>query len=232
LFQTSGFTVRSATGPDDGSLIRHQVETARRTGCRGVVWAELTMPEDEVYRLRACLQSSALDEGTAPEFVLSGSWHRIVDGAVRNVATVFDGAGSEILQLTKWAPFTIGDRVEDIAPGQEIPVLLTETSLAVLAICRDFLDDAAEPPYTRLNVELAFVPSMAGAEGRMATLRGHASTANSMRIRYGTRTLVVLQPPQPEGNELGHLLIFPERPLEADPVEAHDVLVPCPLATR
>ncbi|MDH7975439.1 hypothetical protein QH494_24900 [Sphingomonas sp. AR_OL41] len=228
------FTIQGLTGFDAAPLIAQQIRDARREACSGLVWAELTMDGQSVDVVRAELARQGMENGSRPDFVVTGSRHERVGDTMRNVATVMDGTGELLFDLFKWARFNIGPRWEGITAGSEIPLLITEGQLSVMAICRDFLDDGEqEPPYCRLDVDLAIVPSMAPASSTEATMMGHAATAQTMRHRYATQTLVVLQPPEAAPGSVGRVLPFPDRPLAAPQGQSVDASWHlCPLAPR
>ncbi|HVK81724.1 MAG TPA: hypothetical protein VM915_14045 [Verrucomicrobiae bacterium] len=112
-------------------------------------------------------------------------------------------------------------------------MLVAEDELIVFAICRDFLQETCEVPYRNLPVDLAIVPSMTGGIPDADTMAGHAATAQTMRVRYGTRTLVVAQPSEPgESEAIGEVLAFPRRPLREGAELAYDPLHICILEMR
>ena len=206
------FTIASVSGFDGPAMIADQVRLSRADGCLAIVWAELTMSEDSLAAVRSELSDQALDAGISPDFVVAGSWHQTVNGHMRNVSHVLDGGGSDIFQLFKWAKFKLGGRVEAIEPGSEIPILVTEGELTVMAICRDFLLLDKEPPYCIINADIAIVPSMSPSDSEAVTIAGHETTAKTMAIRFGTQTLIVSQPPTPKQGSTGHVLEFPGQP--------------------
>lgn len=210
--ETGEFVVDAVTGFDGISLIDSQIKSGVENTCSAIVWAELTMDDGAVGHLKASLTSSALERPHTFDFVVAGSWHRTLDGLMRNTGEVLTGSGDHICHLVKWSKYKLDQRREAIEPGHEIPVLVGEEELVVLAICKDFLaDDDKEPPYGQLNVDLAVVPSM----GDLKTLWGHAATATKMRARYGTLTLVVQQPSEPLEGLDGFVLNFPRSPFES-----------------
>jgi len=207
------FVVESLEGFDAETMIKAQLEAARKDRCSAIVWAELTMPSGSVAQVREALAACALDEDPSCDFVVVGSWHERDGDLVRNISPVLDGGGQKLFDIVKWAKFKIGGRIEGIAPGDEIPILINDDELIVMAICRDFLQDTEEPPYCALDVDLAIVPSMSPAIDDPKTIWSHAATAQTMRIRFGTRTLVVIQPAMPSDNgATGQLLPFPLDP--------------------
>ncbi|MCV0387866.1 MAG: hypothetical protein K5821_15970 [Nitrobacter sp.] len=208
------FTVVAVSGCDTAECVSKHLATARAEECYAVVWGELTMPEPTIEAMRAMLASSAL-EGCGPlRYLVAGSWHTEVEGRMRNQCRVLDGYGEPICEVFKWAKFIFDHKMEAIEPGNEVHIIVGEYELSVVAICRDFLHAPTDLPYVRLNVDVALVPSMIPSIDDRATLTAHAATADTMRVRYGTRTLVVAQPAQAGTVAIGQVLSFPARPLQ------------------
>jgi hypothetical protein len=226
------FTVDGLDGFDSVAMIESHLDEAGKESCCAIVWGELTMPEASTARLRKRLAERALDGPIALHYLVAGSWHRPVAGKMRNVALVLDGLGEPLFEVFKWAKFKIDGKREAIDPGDEIHILIDEDELVVIAICRDFLQETEEVPYRNLNVDVAIVPSMTSGVPDPDTMLGHAATANTMRIRFGTRTLVVAQPAYAGEGPVGEVLAFPAKPLRegSDIVEAAFRL--CILETR
>lgn len=233
-FPTKGsFLVGGLSGFEASTLLRGQIDDARGAGCSAVIWAELTMPQSHVLEVRSILSLTALDGDVPFSFVMPGSWHRDVLGEMHNVGEVLNGRGEPLFSVTKWAKFQFRGRREAIVPGTEIPVLVGDETLTTFAICRDFLQETADIPYKKLNVDLAIVPSMTSDNDELDTMVGHAATANALRVRYGTRTLVVAQPAVCGKEGDGRVLAFPEKPM----LVAGDTVVTgrtsiCDLASR
>lgn len=210
----ASFTVSGLSGFDPSTCLAEHLRQARESECCAVVWGELTMPDASVEEVSRSLAAAALGGRGPLRFLVAGSWHSEIGGAMRNAAQVLDGYGEVLFTVLKWAKFEVGARREAIAPGTEIHVLVGEDELVLIAICRDFLQATTELPYLRLNVDVALVPSMISSIAERATLAGHAATANALRVRYGTRTLVVAQPAVPSEGGVGQVLAFPAKPLE------------------
>lgn len=210
------FLVDGVSGFNARALIEDHIREARGKACVAVVWAELTMPDAHVEILQSVLAESALDSLSAPRFLVAGSWHRPAGKKVRNICRVLDGHGEALFDVAKWAKFKFGGFTEAIEAGGELPLLVDEDHLSVIAICRDFLDRrAAAIPYGQLHVDVAIVPSMTPVITDLKTVQGHAATAQEMRIRFDTRTLVVAQPATADkaaGAAVGQVLAFPEDP--------------------
>lgn len=207
------FTVASVDGFASEALIDSQLETAHQEDCRALAWGELTMPEASIAYLREQLGAQALMRGTGLRYLVAGSWHRRIDGVMRNVATVLDGTGEPLFEVLKWAKFEFDGRVEDIEAGEDVHVLVCEDELVAVAVCRDFLEGTSDVPYRALDVDVAIVPSMTSSIEEEATMRGHAATADIMQIRFGTRTLAVGQPATVGKHGVGQLLALPARPI-------------------
>lgn len=227
----TGFIVDGLTGCCPQPALAEQVAAAREDGCIAIVWAELTMPQSSLNALREILGSTALDGAPPFRFLVAGSWHRSVEGEMRNVAPVLECDGTTHFEVFKWAKFKIGGRPEAIIPGDEIHLLILENGVVAFAICRDFLQDTAEVPYKQINADVVIVPSMTETAADQATMGGHASTAQTMRVRYGTRTLVVAQPSQASTGVVGQVMSFPARPQTTPPIDVRGNWLACPLET-
>ena len=92
---------------------------------------------------------------------------------------------------------------------------MTDRELIAFAICKDFCDKAREVPIRSLDVDLVLVPSM----GRLNTMTAHRDTADTMKISFGTRAVVVQQtyPFDPAKDPSGYLLKAPKEPRAAEP---------------
>lgn len=229
----TSFTVSSITGFDAHAQLIAQLDAAQAAACQAVVWGELTMPPDQIETLRRELRARALRASGQPRYLVADSWHQADVGGMRNAAQVIDGRGEPLFEVLKWARFWFQGLCEAIEPGEEIHILIDEDELTVIAICRDFLQQTCEVPYCRLPVDLAIVPSMTGAMPDPDTMKGHAQTAQTMRVRHGTRTLVVAQPALAvPGAPIGEVLAFPARPLRGGSEPVTCSLHPCILESR
>lgn len=213
------FLVKELDGFDAPSLLAHHLAHGRTEACDAIVWGELTMPEASVEVVRQWLSDEAFADEQGFRFLVLGSWHREVGGEMRNVAIVLDGDGEPLCEVQKWAKFWLGERRENIVPGNEIHVLIGEEDLILLAICRDFLEIGNDQPYGQLNVDVAVVPSMIATIDETKTLVNHAAAAHQLGVQYGTRTMVVAQPSEPQaGKPVGKVMAFPAKPLENPPI--------------
>ena len=211
------FLVKKLDGCDARAVIDTHLEKARSEKCATIVWGELSMPETSVAHVRRRLADEDWNGKRQFRYLVAGSWHRDL-GGMRNVTPVLDGNGDVIFEALKWAKFDFEGRSEGIVPGDEIHVLILEDELVTVAVCRDFLECTIDPPHRLLNVDVAIVPSMIPTVKDRATLSGHAATANTMRVRFGTRTLVVAQPAIPRAGGTGLVMGFPSKPLEDEPI--------------
>lgn len=213
------FLVKALDGFDAPSLLADHLARGRAAACDAIVWGELTMPEGSVEVVQQWLSDEAFGDAQGFRFLVLGSWHRKVGGEMRNVAMVLDGDGEPLCEVQKWAKFWLGDRPENIVPGNEIHVLIGEEDLILLAICRDFLEIGNDQPYGQLNVDIAVVPSMIATIEETKTLVNHAAAAHQLGVLYGTRTMVVAQPSEPlAGKPVGQVMAFPSKPLESPPI--------------
>lgn len=209
------FLVDTVSGFDARDSLAGHVKSAQLERCTAIVWPELTMPKASFRALRHIVAQNAFDTYPAFSFLVAGSWHRLVGKEMRNVAVILDGSGEPVCEVLKWAKFSYDGKYEAIVPGSEIHVLIGEDALYVIAICRDFLEENKEVPYRNLNVDVAIVPSMTSDIDDLDTMRGHAATAQTMRVRFGTRTMVVAQPVHPDAAGVGRVLRFPANPPRA-----------------
>ena len=226
------FTVDGLNGFDAAAAIEAHLDEAYRESCSAIVWGELTMPAASTALLRGRLAERALDGAIAFRYLVAGSWHRPVAGKLRNVAPVLDGLGEPLFEVFKWAKFKIDGKREAIEPGDEVHILINEDELVVFAICRDFLQETREVPYRNLNVDVAIVPSMTSGVPDLDTMQGHAATAHTMRVRFGTRTLVVAQPALAADGPVGEVLAFPAKPLKQGSDTVDTAFRLCILETR
>lgn len=208
-----GFLVEGLSGFEAGEMLAAHIGEARAQACVAVIWAELTMPDASLAALQELMAATALDGHPSLRFLVAGSWHRKVGDEMRNVGWILDGQGEELFEVMKWAKFALKDRREAIVAGEEVHILVGEDELTVFAICRDFLQETREVPYKRLNVDVAIVPAMLSDIEDLDTMHGHAATAQSMRVRFGTRVLVVGQPAVPDARAVGRVMDFPAKPL-------------------
>jgi hypothetical protein len=216
------FLVTGVGGFDVTECLIEQLDEAQKAGSTAIVWAELTMPDAHIDILQRLIERSALDALAAREFFVAGSWHRENVAGMQNICIVLDGYGNPLFEVPKWAKFKLGTSREAIVPGHEIHLLIGEHEIILIAICRDFLQETKETAYRRLDVDIAIVPSMMPVSTDKKTLSGHAAAAQTMRVRFGTRTLVVAQPAKPGDGPVGKVLAFPAEPLEAKDGEAVD----------
>lgn len=229
LETASDFTVTGLNGYDAESLISSQVLQGRKEQCSAIIWGELTMRQKDVTFLATQLRDNFLSEGTSPQFVAAGSWHIKTGDETRNIATVLDGAGRPLLTYAKYMKYEWRGLYEAIVPGTEIPVLISEDQMFTMSICRDFLDETTEPPFRKLHVDIALVSSMAPSHPDNQTMINHAVTANVMKVRYGTRALVVQQLPAPEKGMVGQVLSFPDKPVDPSAIlSVNDAFLTCP----
>jgi hypothetical protein len=217
------FLVEKLLGIDPLPAIDAHIDQARAEECRTIVWGELSIADTSLEHLQERLASEALDHETPFRYLVAGSWHGDQNGKMRNVASILDNGGDLLFEIFKFAKFEIGGRREAIVPGNEVHVLICEDELVTIAVCRDFLDkDQKHIPFESLNVDVAIVPSMIPAiagDGSMdKTMAGHAATAQTMRVRFGTRTFVVAQPARPGKAGTGLVMGFPGEPLLDRPI--------------
>lgn len=209
------FTVRGISCRDAVGTVERQITAAFKEGACVVVWPELTVPpmlRDSMVRiLRGRIHDAS--PSMSLQIVVAGTWHEKGPNGLANVATVLDGYGEIRLRYEKSLPYD--DRCygrEEIAPGMDLPVLVTDDLLVAFAICRDYCELTVELPYPELDVDLVLVPSM----GNDATMTGHRQTAKKVRVLYGARTFVVQQddPEHSHPGALGLVLPIPDDPTD------------------
>ncbi|GGF18091.1 hypothetical protein GCM10011611_24920 [Aliidongia dinghuensis] len=85
--------------------------------------------------------------------------------------------------------FSFDGLTEDINVYGKVHIIATDRELIALAICKDFCDKARAVPAISLDVDLVLVLSM----GRPNTMTAHRDVADDMKVRFGTRTVIVQQ---------------------------------------
>ncbi|MGY2811946.1 hypothetical protein [Bradyrhizobium sp. USDA 4506] len=208
------FIAESVSFDDIEATLDAQIDQSMQHGCAGVVWPELTI--DPAIRSRICgmlKERTIIKEDKFPlHWLVAGSWHELTDRGFANRATVLDGYGRVLHRFDKVIAARDEDgRLEDIVSGEYIPVLITETKLIGLAICRDFCDRASQTsPYLALPVDLFVVPSM----GEDSTMTAHLNVAAEVQAKTGALAFVVQQTDtrQATERELGFVLPMPPSP--------------------
>lgn len=210
------FRVVRADCRDPEATVDSQIESSLADGCFGIVWPELSVPPPLRDRIVKTLRNRALgcDQRPAPQVIVAGTWHETNDGRAANIGRVLDGYGSEKLSFVKAVPFVYEGRPENILPGDDLPILVTDGQLIAFAICKDFCDHTAGLPYGELDIDLVLVPSLGNAE----TMRGHQDKAKQISARFGTRAFVVQQAlmGEPAPPALGYVLPMPKNPRRVD----------------
>jgi len=204
-----GNFLAEAVSFDDAEItLKEQVDQSLDSGCAGVVWPELTVDGSARRKISDLLRDRTVEgEDEFPlQWVVAGSWHELEGDSFRNRATVLDGYGRTVHRYDKIVPAQDNSgRFEDIRPGDHIPILVTDTALIALAVCRDFCDRASvDSPYLRLPVDLFVVPSM----GQASTMSAHQNVAAEVQAKTGALTFVVQQTDIREATEreLGFVL--------------------------
>jgi hypothetical protein len=197
-----GFRVTALAEPDPPwPPVEDHLAAAVAQGCHAVVWPELLVSPDRRARIAAWLRRRPWTPGQlpAPRLVVAGSWHEEEAGAVYNIATVLGPQGQELLRYRKRLPFIRwDDKAERIALGDRVAVLVTESAIVGLAICRDHCDrrdSGVALSYPTLDLDLVLVPSL----GNASAAAGHLMTACDLYDRCGGRSFVVQQSLEPPG---------------------------------
>jgi predicted amidohydrolase len=127
-----------------------------------VLLPELCTTEEDVECLARHVQSF-----DAPQLVVAGSHHVIVNGRPENVAVGLLAGTKKRMQQVKNAPFT--DEIDSQRPLKEgirrrKPVELTiypaDRYRFALAICRDVLDEHVRHAHDRMGVNVLLVPAL------------------------------------------------------------------------
>ncbi|MET4214213.1 hypothetical protein [Bradyrhizobium sp. LA2.1] len=214
--RANNFIAHAVSFDDAENTLVEQITQSVDSGCAGVVWPELTVDESTRRQIADLLRErTVLGEDEFPlHWLVAGSWHEPEDAIFRNRATVLDGYGRTLHRYDKIIPAQDrSGRFEDIRPGDHIPILVTDTTLVALAVCRDFCDRATiQSPYLGLPVDLFVVPSIGGA----STMAAHLNVAAEVKAKTGALTFVVQQTDFREAanSEFGFVLPMPEAPAE------------------
>ena len=184
------FLVKEVEIEDGASVIRRQIAAAHQDQCFAAVWPELCMSDAEQQVLITELLQQQIHGDWTVAVLMAGSWHNVrEDGHFVNASRVYDGFGNLLLTYEKRLPFTLNGLTERILPTEELPVLILDDVVIGFAICLDFCQRSIPNPYSDLDVDMMLVPSYGGP----STMDGHLQTARDMRVRFGTKTLVVQQ---------------------------------------
>ena len=202
----NGFRVQRVEHPDINGCIKSQAESMSRA--HAIVWPELTIDDKALATLTDHLAVLSLAQDAVPNVIIAGSWHRKVNGRIRNSAPILTGQGEEKGQHSKIVRFADdANRFEDIECGDEIIVLVCDRFLASVAICKDYCNLGEAPPWLDLDVDFLLVPSM----GKTTTMDGHINRAKTDRITHGLRAFVVQQGLAGKaGDAEGFILLAPQ----------------------
>lgn len=202
----NGFRMQSVEHPNMTGCIRSQAENM--LCAHAIVWPELTIDDDALATLTEHLAALSFAQESVPNVIIAGSWHRKVNGRIRNSAPILTGYGEEKGQHSKMVRFADdANRFEDIEGGDEIVVLVCDRFLASVAICKDYCNLGEAPPWLDLDVDFLLVPSM----GKTTTMDGHVNRAKADRITHGLRAFVVQQGlASKEDDAKGFILLAPQ----------------------
>lgn len=208
-------------------IVAQQLTALRDTGpSMAAVWPELVVSPSLRSTICGRLQDLALEEPAIETgFVVAGSWHEERDGGRINSALVVSGDGMPLFEVLKRERFELAPGVlEQIVPGEELPILLYGDVLIAFGICKDFCEQRHATPYPQLDVDLVIVPSLGNAQ----TMRQHHIAAQKLDVIYGARTFVVQQLlPRDDGSDTWGLVLRPPEALRddlADPQPQHILL--------
>jgi len=177
---------------------REAVKAAHKDGCSIAVFPELTVDQASLKSIiddletKPWLQDEDDDVSiSGPTLVVAGSWHYEDSGVYYNIATVLDGNGECLLRHSKRLPYRESStgRLERIAVGKELAVLVLEEGLFGFGVCLDYCHEGYDTPYGALDVDFVLVPSC----GNQTTMEGHVARAAQLGIRRKMRAFVVQQ---------------------------------------
>lgn len=196
------FVINAVSSPELDATVAAACEAAHRDECLAAVFPELTIDQAQLARISDLLADKPWQDGECvwptPTLVLAGSWHEQRTGGLRNVATILDGDGVELLRHDKLMGYTDPKGLhEPIQPGETLTVLVMPEGLFAFGICLDFCQQYFQSPYGDLDVDFVLVPSC----GDDKTMLGHLRTAQDLLDGRRTRAFVVQQayPPLPIG---------------------------------
>lgn len=203
------FVATGVTTPDHDLVVRQQVEASLAGGASIVAWPELTMPPKQQAIAIATLKEMSLEAKEVPQIVVLGSWHE-TDGAgkIVNGTTIVNGLGQQSTQYNKMVPYySKPTGREDIVPGAEIVVLISDEFMATPAICKDFCELPRSAMFRELDIDLFIVPSMSDS----STMGSHQTMAKDLRVVRGSWAFVVQQPDDPgeQVTQGGWALVLP-----------------------
>lgn len=176
---------------EESDQIIEQVHGAYSQCLIAAVWPELSMPERRrLHLVKELKRASKENLFQGPAIIVGGSWHDHIDGVLQNLMRIYDRTGRERLTFQKLTQFAGGGLVEANAPGNVIPVLISDDFIITFAICSDFCINGTPPsPYMDLDVDLILVASL----GTAAAMNGHKVTAVDHDRRFGSTAFVVQQ---------------------------------------
>lgn len=163
--------------------------------CLAAVWPELTISPRLLDHMASRLRVRGLQDSAPPlGLLVAGSWHEVGAGGRVNRTAILNESGQTLFEVVKRHRFELTAGVlEDIAPGNAVPVLLYGDLLIAFGICKDFCERRRRRIYEALDVDLVIVPSM----GRQNTMDEHEVAVGDLSVRYGARVFVVQQIPMP-----------------------------------
>lgn len=179
----------------DEQLEKH-VRAAFEQPLLAAVWPELTMPPSRLELLKNKLwaHSAHLAPSHGPSIVVAGSWYEKNGIEFHNVMRILDKSGVERWPYRKSLTYARGKEIEAAKDDFEVPLIITNDALITFAVCLDFCEDELPIPYDRMDVDLVLVASL----GNVETMRGHESSADSLRHKFGGRAFVCQQSDKPD----------------------------------
>lgn len=196
---------------DYAGQVTSHLTRAHDDECHVLMFPELTIDPVERSSIQAALERRPWTTAWSTSLVIAGSWHDEENGIYFNVATAFDGFGTELVRHRKIFRYfdNKSGRGEGIELGKCLTLLVFDDLIVALGICRDFCEriDPTPNPFAALDADLFLIPSM----GNKTTMKGHIETAREIALKYRASAFVVQQS---ESERPVGYLIFPGQDLD------------------
>lgn len=180
------------TASERADRLGRAIAEAARAGVDILVAPELTVPPSARASIIDTLRWGDGDAQLA--LIVPGTFHERVADRTVNRAVLLDGKGNALCEHTKLTMFgELEGWLEEIAPGDEITVLITPLGTVAIAICKDFCDYHVGRVWETLQPEWLLVP----AYGRGAS--AHEAAAARIARMVGTVTVLAHQGDRAQG---------------------------------
>ncbi len=130
-------------------LVIEQLRASVDEDCFSIVWPELAMPTALRQHLVEFIRVNVVEDNLPlPDIIVSGSWHEVDEGKLRNVSRVYDRFGAEKLAHRKIVPyFDSTHGTEDIAQATRSMSLSLTIFWLPWRFARTFVDIRALPSH-------------------------------------------------------------------------------------